>query len=253
MPDAETNEPCEFLPWDSEFWGFPVARVREHTLTPDRVRAIDAWCQERSIACLYFLATFDDPKTVLTSEDGGFHLVDCRVTATIETSRFAEAAPPHPPGAIIRPCTSADVENLRQIASDSYRTSRFYFDQNFPRKKCGMLYEQWIAESCSGFADEVFVAEMAGTPVGYITCHLPTEDKEARIGLINVAREARRRGIGQSLIDQTLHWYACQQVAHVLGITQARNMAIQSFNDRLGFVTRSFQLWYHKWYRPPNP
>jgi dTDP-4-amino-4,6-dideoxy-D-galactose acyltransferase len=248
------EDPCELLTWDSEFWGFPIARVRGCTLTPERLLSIDRWCASRSIACLYFLATFDDPTTVRCAEDGGFRLVDCRVTAAIAAARLTPSDRAEDPlGVVIRPAISADVEVLRAIASDDYRTTRFYFDPHFPRAKCGLLYEHWIAASCNGFADHVLVAVINETPVGYITCHLPAGEEAARMGLINVASQARRRGIGQALIRHALDWFAQRQVEQMVGVTQARNVAIQAFNDRCGFVTRSFELWYHKWYLPPDP
>jgi dTDP-4-amino-4,6-dideoxy-D-galactose acyltransferase len=181
-------------------------------------------------------------------------LVDVRVTATVQSARFASSAQPEDSrGVVIRPAVEADVDVLRSIARESYRTTRFYFDPHFPRAKCGLFYEHWIAESCRGFADEVFVADIEGTPVGYITCHLPTGEEPARIGLVNVASQARRRGIGQALFRHALDWFAQQQVQQVTGVTQARNVAIQALKHHSGFVTRSFHLWYHKWYRLPEP
>jgi ribosomal protein S18 acetylase RimI-like enzyme len=100
--------------------------------------------------------------------------------------------------------------------------------------------------------DEVLVADIDGTPVGYITCHLPTGERAARMGLINVASQARRRGIGRALIRHALDWFAQRQVAQMVGVTQARNVAVQAFTERCGFVTQSFELWYHKWYHPPD-
>jgi dTDP-4-amino-4,6-dideoxy-D-galactose acyltransferase len=251
--DVATTEPCEHLPWDSDFWGFPIARVRGHSLTPERVEAIDSWCQERGITCLYFLATFDDPLTVRCAEDGGFRLVDARVAAVITPARFAASADAAPSAeVVIRHAIESDVESLQAIAGKSYRTSRFYFDEHFPRDKCGQFYEHWIAASCRGYADVVLVAALGGTPVGYATCILPTGNAPARIGLIDVAPHAQRRGVGQALIGASLDWFAQRGVHHVTGVTQARNRAIQAFNNRLGFVTLSFQLWYHKWYRPPG-
>lgn len=254
MDNAHDGDVCELLPWDSEFWGFPVARVRGQSLTPERLVEIDRWCLERSIACLYFLATFDDPTTVRRAEDGQFHLADCRVTAAIATTLAGKPSPSDcSQGVVMRPFIDADMDALRCIASNGYRSSRFYFDRNFPRAKCSLLYERWIEESCRGLADQVLVAEMDGSPAGYISCHLPAGEAEGRFGLLNVAHQARRRGIGQGLIGHGLDWFARQQVEQVLGVTQARNIAIQAFNDRCGFVTRSFHLWYHKWYWLPDP
>jgi GNAT superfamily N-acetyltransferase len=250
--DLTAAEPCERLPWDSSFWGLSIARVCGHSLTPRRAAAIDAWCAEHGIACLYFLATFDDPLTVRSAEDARFRFVDARVTALITRERFAAAVPAAPPGEVaIRPVIESDVPSLCAISGQSYRMTRFHYDDHFPRDRCAQLYEHWIAASCRGYADSVLVAAIDGAPVGYATCHLPAGDAPARIGLIDVAAQVRRRGIGQALIGACLDWFGQHGVDRAIGVTQARNVAIQAFNDRCGFVTQSFQLWYHKWYRPP--
>jgi dTDP-4-amino-4,6-dideoxy-D-galactose acyltransferase len=242
------------MDWDSAFWGFPIARVRGHCFTPERAAVVDRWCLERSIACLYFLATFDDPTTVRCAEAAGFRLVDARVTAVISRARFAAAARNAPlPGVVTRPARETDVEHLAAIARKSYRTTRYYFDHNFARDKCARFYEHWIVASCQGYADIVLVAALDGTLIGYTTCTLPSDDEPARIGLIDVAPQARGQGIGRALIGASLDWFAERGVEQAIGVTQARNVAIQAFNDRCGFVTQSFQLWYHKWYHPPNP
>jgi dTDP-4-amino-4,6-dideoxy-D-galactose acyltransferase len=253
MDDVNIEESCELLSWDSQFWGFPVARVRGHTLTPERVAIIDRWCLDRSIACLYFLATFDDPLTVRCAEDGHFRLVDARVTFHIAAERLATKPRSNPTcSVVVRTAVESDVDALRRIAGESFDDTRFFFDLAFPRAKCREFYERWIVESCCGFADHVLVAERDGAPAGCITCHLPRGDDAAGwIGLIIVAPPAQRQGIGRALREKALDWFAAEGVARVTAATQGRNIAMQVLNQRCGFVSLSFQLWYHKWYRPP--
>jgi dTDP-4-amino-4,6-dideoxy-D-galactose acyltransferase len=254
MPDIAIDEPCEALSWDTKFWGFPVARVRGHTLTPDRVASIDRWCQERAIACLYFLATFDDPLTVRCAEDGQFRLVDARVTFKIVPELVTAPAEWHDiAGITIRPVVESDIDRLQHLAGESFLQTRFHFDVHFPRLKARQLYERWFAESCRGYADQVFVAETEGAPVGFITCHLPVGEQPAQLRLIAVAPQLRNRGIGRALRQHALDWFARRDVLLVTTVTQGRNLAMQVLNQRCGFDSLSFQLWYHKWYRPPTP
>ena len=253
MTDLVDAAPCEHLSWDSAYWGFPVARVLGDSLTRERVAAIDHWCEANAIACLYFLATFDDPTTVRCAEDAGFRLVDMRVSAVLTAERFALFVPPTPrPGLIVRPAMAADLPALQRMASDSYLTTRFYFDPHFPRDKCAALYAHWITESFRGQADQVLVVEFAGAPAGYTTLHLPTSDAAARVSLLNTAPDARRRGVAKELLRAGFAWFALHDVHEFVGVTQARNMAVQGFNSQIGFVTQSCGLWYHKWYRVPG-
>ena len=252
--ETRTADPCDFLTWDSEFWGFPVAQLRSNTLVFPDLADIDRWCQEQSIVCLYFLATFDDPKTVGVAEAGGFQLTDARVTLGRKAEPLLSLAQPvNLPGFSIRPITNSDIASLQRIAAVSHRDSRFFFDLHFPRAKCEMLYARWIAESCSGYADRVLVGDVAGEPVGYITCHAPeSRDQAGRIGLVGVAPEFHGHGIGRELVQRALEWFAGEQVGMVTVATQGRNIAAQALYQRCGFVTRSQELWYHKWFRLPD-
>lgn len=83
-PDMSTADPvaCEFLPWDTEFFGCRIARVRGDTLTPLKAAQVDRWSRRNRIQGLYFLSCSDDPATVRTAEQHGFQLVDVALTSS---------------------------------------------------------------------------------------------------------------------------------------------------------------------------
>lgn len=252
MHESLIDEPCDELAWDSDFWSFPIGRVRSTTLVPEDVPVIDRWCQKRSITCLYFLATSDDPRTVRAAEDGGFRLVDVRITlGRSSESPVLSTPPPDPLEIIVRPSEARDLPTLRRIAAVSHDSTRYFFDLNFPRAKCKLLYERWIDSSCGGYADHVLVGEIGGTLAGYITCHLPSGNEQTgRIGLLAVAPDGRGHGLGKRLVRHALDWFAEQSVGPVTVVTQGRNVRAQALYQQCGFVTRSMLLWYHKWYLP---
>src|SRR4051794_12446817 len=116
-------EPCRHLPWDTEFFGVATARVIGDTLTPDRAREIDQWCQSRKIKLLYFLARSDDLLTTRAAEEAGYRLVDLRTT--FEKHLTVRTPTPHP---AIAPFIPDDLPALQQIGRTSYTDSRFYQD-----------------------------------------------------------------------------------------------------------------------------
>jgi dTDP-4-amino-4,6-dideoxy-D-galactose acyltransferase len=245
------SEPCQFLPWDSQFFGVRIARVVTGRLTPPVVEQILSWCRQNQIECLYFLADSDHAETVDLAEVHGFHLADIRLTLQRDLQTWEEPSPASPRFQI-RPCQSEHLATLQAIARHSYRLSRFYFDSHFPRSACDQLYETWIKNSCEGYADLVWVAEQDRQPVGFITCHLPEEAENpaaGQIGLVGVAEAARGGGLGQWLVNQALGWFHSQGVTQVQVVTQGRNLAAQRLYQRCGFVPHNLQLWYHKWFR----
>ena len=63
-----------------------------------------------------------------------------------------------------------------------------------------------------------------------------------------MARQARGQGLGGTLVAGAVSWFAGEGLATVSVVTQARNVTSQRLYQRCGFVTRSVQLYYHKWY-----
>jgi dTDP-4-amino-4,6-dideoxy-D-galactose acyltransferase len=241
-------DPCELLEWDSDFFGFRIARVRGNVLTGETVQQIDAWCYQNDIRCLYFLSRADEPATSQLAEENGLRLVDVRMTFEYDMTRSRFNTPDLP--TIIRSFQPEDVDILQIIVRDSYRDTRFYFDVNFPTHMSDLMYETWFKRSCEGYAQAVFVSELVGLPVGYITCHIDEEQRIGKIGLIGVGRRAQGRGIGQTLVVSAVDWILSQGAQRVEVVTQGRNCVAQRLYQRCGFLTKDVQLWFHKWYLP---
>lgn len=246
--------PCELLAWDTEHWGFRVARVTAPALTLDDADRVDAWCRQHDVACLAYLAPFDQPATTQAAERLGFSLVDIRLTLTARPA--GQPAPPIadvPAAPHVRLHQPADIPGLERIAAANHQDSRFYFDGRFPRAGCDALYATWIRRSCEGWADAVLVPEVDGEARGYITCHLdaapePGGPPRGRIGLVGVGEQARGRGIGPRLVYASLDWFREHEAETVSVVTQGRNVQAQRLYQRCGFVTASVALWYHRWF-----
>jgi dTDP-4-amino-4,6-dideoxy-D-galactose acyltransferase len=233
------DEPCEFLDWDSQFWGFRIGRVRgDRRLSLERV---DAWCAEHAIRCLYLLADANDFEAARLAEGAGFRLADTRMTYALSVTADACDC------VGVRLADDADIPDLRRIASTSYRSSRFYFDLYFPRHLCDELYATWIERSCRGYADAVFVVEGDGGVEGYISCHLEAGPPHGRIGLVGVDAAARGRGVAQRLVHHACEWFKSAGVSKVSVVTQARNVEAQRVYQRSGFLVEDVGLWFHRW------
>lgn len=243
------NRPCELLGWDSDFWGFRVARVLGGRLTREQAVMIDKWCRAQAVRCLYFLARSDDPETTRAAEDAGFRLVDVRVTLERQTEGVGgPTGHPDIETHAVRAVRPDDVGALQRIARSAYGHTRFYYDESFPPGRCDALYEAWITRSCEGYADGVLVAAPDGTPVGYVSCHLSGDESTGTIGLVGVSDRATGEGVGQALVLSALGWFGQRGARAVRVVTQGRNVAAQRLYQRCGFLTSQIQLWYHKWY-----
>ncbi|MEP7359390.1 MAG: GNAT family N-acetyltransferase, partial [Anaerolineales bacterium] len=242
MSAATQAEACDFLEWDSEFFGARIARLK--TATPDAagMQAALAWCRRERIDCLYFLADSTNPAASDLAQDHQFRLVDLRVTLAGAARANTAAASP----ASLRAAEPSDAERLKAIARVSHRDTRFYADEHFPAGRCDALYETWIEKSVNGYADCVLMAEENGQALGYVACHLKPA-AAGQIGLLAVAPGAQQRGLGQHLLRAALDWFHGHGVERVTVVTQGRNVKAQRLYQRAGFVTESIHLWYHAW------
>jgi dTDP-4-amino-4,6-dideoxy-D-galactose acyltransferase len=238
-----TNPLVDFLPWDTDFFGFRIARVRGENLSS--ISQIDKWCEDETIHCLYFLCEPIDFATTATAEKSGFHFVDIRMTLD---TKLQEPGQPLPANIFVRPSQVQDISTLQRIAGKVHRDTRFTYDPNFLATRVTELYEIWIKGSCEGKAEVVLVAEDEGIPVGYITCHLDNGIKNGSIGLVGVDSHTQGKGIGLALILNALQWFRRQDMQTISVVTQGRNYAAQRLYQRCGFRTQSVKLWYHKWY-----
>lgn len=239
---------CEFLPWDTDFFGFRIARVKENYITEQSVKDILEWIKNNSIDCLYFLAGFNDPKTIELAHIHDFQLVDIRVTFECDLEKQINEKIKEAPAnnVFIRPAQVGDISKLESIARTSYDSTRFHFDENFPKEKSDTLYEIWIRRSCEGYADQVLVAEVENQAAGYITLKL-LGNRQAQIGLIGVSDKVRGQGIGKSLIYAAFDWSRLHLVDSMFVVTQGRNIIGQNLYQKCGFTTKAVQIWYHKW------
>ena len=244
MNEPDQN-PCELLTWDSEFFGFPIGRVRGDQLTPDKAEKIESWAIKNKIHCLYFLSRSDDSLTTGLAEKNGFGLVDIRMSYEWKNSKKVAWLKP----VSLRSAKIEDENILSDIAGKIHYQTRYFYDNRFPHHLCESLYRIWIKKSVEGYADVVLVAvDKEDVPVGYISCHVDHNPLKGRIGLAGVSPGHLGLGIGQGLVLGALDWFLSLGIPVVTVVTQGRNYAAQRLYQKCGFLTRSVHLWYHKWY-----
>jgi dTDP-4-amino-4,6-dideoxy-D-galactose acyltransferase len=242
-PSADREPVCTYLGWDSSFFECRIARVNGHRLDEANLSKVLTWCKTNRIDCLYFLADSNDPQTSALAARNGFLHTDVRLT--LERT-LAGSAPVVTPGDRVRLACREDLGALKAIARTGHRETRFYFDLHFERAKCDLLYETWIENSFSGFAQAVLVAEVNAKPVGYLTCSL--QGVESQIGLVGVADKCQGMGLGKQLVESFLAWSVEHGADRATVVTQGRNVSAQRLYQRMGFLTAEFQLWYHRWF-----
>lgn len=246
------SEPCQFLQWDTDFFGRRIAKVTSSQLDEKLVESIYAWSESNHIDCLYFLASAEDIATIRLAEELGFRLVEIRLNMERSLKDWNPATRPRSAtGISIRQGTEQDIPRLQEIARHSYYDSRFYFDRCFSEDSWRAYYATWVKKSFTGGAQIALVAEYEERIIGYITGLIEANDPtRGQYELTGVDPAARNLGAGNELFRSGLDAYVRAGVEYIWLATQGRNIATQRMVQRNGLVTRSCQLYFHKWFSP---
>ena len=247
MSDTDpAGDRCELLPWDTEFWGFPVARLCGAELTTQEADRALKWCHDRDVRCLSFAADGSSAHTLDAATRAGFSFVDVRLELTREPLPV-----PLPTAAIA--CTRADlrwIHHLEEMAREAHEDTRFLKDPRFDRVRAAELYGRWITRDIREHT--VLMAHewaMESAPLGYISCQIEGP-LEGHIGLVGVTAAARGRGVGRALVDAALRSFSDHSVGLVRVATQGTNVSAVRLYESAGFRLHETRIWFHRWFDP---
>ena len=231
------------LPWDSEFLGFPVARLTAARLSPPELDAVMAGARHAGFHLVYVVAGPTDAAAQAAMRQAGAPLVDRKVTFAMPLPRLSAAG--HP-AALVGSAT-AYTPQLESLAWQSGAYSRFRLDARFAPHVFEQLYAQWLRSSLDGTAARRVLVwrDGAGTEQGLLT--LGEKNNRADIGLLAVDARVRGQRVGQALVaaaaGQASEWgYGQLQV-----VTQRDNEAACRFYEKCGFELECEEHIYHWW------
>lgn len=241
----QQNPEWEILEWDSNFFGFIVARVIPSKLNPKAIKSIINDLKQAKARLVYWAADSRDKISQKAAADFGGILVDQKVT-------YAAKLKKNPTKNL---CLSADVKEYQQkipnddlyrLAIQSGYYSRFNVDPNINQKKFRGLYKLWILNSTKKFlADAVLVIKIKNKIAGMVT--VSKKGGKANIGLIAVSPDFRGRGLGTNLVRAAQLWSISKgcQIAEV--VTQKANIAACKLYEKCGYQIEKIENFYHFW------
>ena len=257
------------LPWDSDLFSLKMAAL-PHILSVDPfgdyrvVRegahlALEELLRHARRASIdHISATVDayDVATLHLLEDHHFRFTAAIVAYFID---LRESAFPEPDKSFpIRPYQESDRYALVELAREAFSDptvwlDRAHADPDLPNDRCDELYQRWLENSIAGeVADCVLVAEIAGAPVGFITCQIDEGTREhlgvtiGHVHLNAVAREFRARGVYRNLVLAALGWLG-RYTDLALIRTQASIAPVIKTWSRFGARLGAMEYKMHRW------
>ncbi len=231
------------LPWDSEQFGFPAARLDSlQAETPSGIAALVDCARSQGVRHLSTRVPVDDLLTIHSLESNGFHLLD-----GIQTFERALADPSPAPSLHVRHYQPPDLDALLDIARTAYLYDRFHADSAITTEQADRLHETWVRNSCLGLAaDAVIVAEHpeAGDPASFVTCKI--NQRIGTIVLVATAKYARGLGLAHAATLGALAYFKSRDCTTVRVGTQLRNTPAGRLYQACGFRLQSVTLTYRK-------
>jgi dTDP-4-amino-4,6-dideoxy-D-galactose acyltransferase len=248
----------DLLPWDSDRFGFSVARVRT-SVTPEGLENVVQQMRTRDVVLAYY--ALPDERHVLSDRVAstiGARLVDTRVVFRavlagrsapdfVHTRREKAGGGEERAALGIRSFREREVgPELIQLARAAGRFSRFRVDPRVDPRVFHEIYDAWLLRSVRReIADEVFVGSTGGRDIGLVTVAIANDG--ACIGLLSVSDSVRGRGFGRALTERAFAWASEHGCRELRVATQLANAAACAMYSAVGCSVESRVPTYHIW------
>jgi dTDP-4-amino-4,6-dideoxy-D-galactose acyltransferase len=237
------------LPWDSDFFGFRVARIVPERLSESELRNVLSRLDKEQVRLAYWLSDPGDPASQGAAAACEGFLADRKTTYAIDLDRYPPAEHGTGDPAVTKYSEATPSQALYRLALESGRYSRFRMDKNFPDTLFRKLYEHWMSASVGKtIADEVFVARDDSDIIGMVT--VKKDSGHGKIGLIAVDPAIQGRGVGSSLIAEAHRWFRQEGLSRSRVVTQGANIIACKLYVSCGYRLESVDHLHHFWIGP---
>jgi dTDP-4-amino-4,6-dideoxy-D-galactose acyltransferase len=244
--DRYLNNIFEILKWDSDFFGFIVARLIPHRLTKSQLKYYLELLKDRNVALVYWACDQSDKNSQDAAKMFNGFLADNKMTYQIDFCEAFSDSLQETNTNICEYTNHLPDSALISLALQSGIFSRFKVDPKFSKEQYERLYTLWITNSVNNaMADIVFVAKHRGNIVGMVTAR--KKQDYGQIGLISVDEKMRGKNIGTDLVRKTQKWFISQGCKIAQVVTQGNNVAGCRLYEKCGYHLNKLEHVYHFW------
>lgn len=231
----------EILDWDSRFFGFTVAKIKDNALAAEGGRNVLECLRNKDVKLAFYNTKSPLESSFLENEDYEIKLVHKRVLLEKNLKKVTEI---HPNISFY----DGDFpdEDMIKLAQRAGTHGRFGTDKNISKKKYNQLFEEWIINSVrKKMASDVLVYKENNRILGLATIKL--ESDFAYMPLFAVHREHEGKGISFSLMRAVESVALQRGYTKVLGGTQDLNLKALKVYERYGIQVIGDEFIYHLW------
>jgi ribosomal protein S18 acetylase RimI-like enzyme len=239
-----TGLTVSLAPLETERFG--VATAKADLESPDDLPRLLSFCGEHRIHFLIVRCPARAAGTVQALEDGGFRLMDTRLT--LETDLLHR--PLAPRESTIRPLRAGEASTLESIAREAFAgyPGHFHADPRLDRKACDEAYVSWALRCRDpAVADEVLVAPVEGQLAGFAALRL-ADPSRAELVLGAVLPAFRGRGLYREMTLAGFEWARARGAERFTAVTHLSNLAAQRSWVRAGMLPVGSSHTFHRWF-----
>jgi dTDP-4-amino-4,6-dideoxy-D-galactose acyltransferase len=237
----------KILDWDTEFFGFKVARILPERLGSHRLKDTLLSIKQENVILAYWSTDPVDAESETAARYCNGFLADRKVTYSIDAIEINDRAASESFETKVEEYSDESVSReLEDLAIQAGIFSRFNIDPQMPAGRFIDLYKLWIQKSVQReLADKVLVVRNAGIIVGMVT--VGEKNGRGDIGLLAVDSSMRGKKLGIALVNAAQQWTIENGFTTAQVVTQGENVSACRFYEKCGYRIDKIENVYHFW------
>jgi ribosomal protein S18 acetylase RimI-like enzyme len=236
----------ELLKWDSDFFGFPVARIND--ISSDDLENVLDSLRKKDVKLVYLAVNENDKKlsNLAKSLNGLYVGQKVRYVCNLKNHAF------NFPASYVfeRYIEVKPNKDLIRLILQACVHSRFYYDMNITTQQCEDLFKLWIADSVKH--NIIFVIKRRDLfykdrIIGFVS--LNRKGGRGNFDFIAVDEDYRGNGFGKILMRFAHNWFLSNDYHVVQADTQMDNFSACRLYQRHGYQVEKVEDFYHFWLR----
>lgn len=169
----------------------------------------------------------------------GFQFVEGEIEFALELANFS------PKMTACTPAELSDLAELKSLFGSAFPNSRFR-PSYFSRQENQRFYQKWIETAVKGEFDDICLVQKnaQGQIQGGVTVRLE-QHQHAKIGLLAVAPNFQKQGIGSALLNAAASWAKQQDTKQLKIATQTSNLAAIRLYQSVGAAIQAVNYWFY--------
>ncbi len=234
----------QILSWDSEVFGFPVAKIVPERLSTEDLNRLLNDLRSQQIKLVYWVSDSQDAISQKAAQNANGFLADHKMTYLCDLTQLK-----HTPeiDSQIESCPIADPDNdLLELGYLAGLYSRFKTDPRITDEQFKKVYQLWMINSTHHrIAQEVLVIKKQQKNIAMVT--LGEKNQRGDIGLLSVNPQFHGQQLGTKLVIAAQAWCLKQEYQWGQVVTQQSNLPACALYEKCGYSIEKIENFYHFW------